>query len=67
MWALWRTKEKQTEESTCSVFLRFVQLRHLKDGQLVVLRRVSLRSRDDVRARGEALSLIALVIAKHIE
>jgi len=47
--------------------LRFVQLRHLEDGQLVVLCHVSLCSCDDVRARGEALSLIALVIAEYIK
>jgi hypothetical protein len=47
--------------------LRFVELRHPEDGQLVVLRGVGLRTRDDVRARGEALSLIAQIVSEHVE
>jgi len=52
---------------TPSVLLRFVQLRHLEDRQLVVFRGVGLRARDDVRARGEALALVALVVAEDVE
>ena len=44
-----------------------MQLRHPEDGELVVLRGVGLRSRDDVRARGEALSLIAQIVSEHVE
>ena len=52
---------------TPSVLLRFVQLRHLEDRQLVVFRGVGLRARDDVRARGEALPLIALVVTEDVK
>jgi hypothetical protein len=44
-----------------------VKLCHLEDRQLVILRGVGLRARDDVRARREALSLIAQIISEHVK
>ena len=52
---------------TPSVFLCLVQLRHLEDRQLVLRGGVGLRASDDVCACREALSLIAVVIAEHVE
>ena len=44
-----------------------MELGHLEDRQVVVFRGVGLRARDDVRARGEALALVALVVAEDVE
>ena len=44
-----------------------MELGHLEDRQVVVFRGVGLRARDDVRARGEALALVTLVVAEDVE
>ena len=58
--------KKQTDERT-SISLCFVQLRHLEDHQLILRRGIGLRPGDDVCARRETLSLIAVIITEHIE